>query len=94
MSRSIWKGLYVAKNVLKKNIKRSKKNLKIWSRNSAIPSFLLGKTVLIHNGKQYNKIIITREKIGYKFGEFSLTRKYYKKINVSNKKKIKTLKTA
>jgi len=89
MSRSAWKAAFISKNILKKSSKT--KNVKIWSRNSAIPSFFLGKTVLVHNGKQFNKVVITREKIGYKFGEFSLTRKSFKKVAVG-KKKIKTLK--
>ena len=92
MSRSVWKGLYITKNVLKKNKKQKKNFLKIWSRNSAIPSFLMGKTVLVHNGKQFNKVVITREKIGYKFGEFSSTRKYFKKITEGIKKKNKIVK--
>ena len=87
MSRSIWKGFYITKNLLKKNKKTKKNFFKLWSRNSAIPSFLLGKTVLVHNGKQFNKVFITREKIGYKFGDFSLTRKCFKKTLLGNKKK-------
>ena len=75
MSRSAWKGLYISKNVLK----QKKKIFKIWSRNSSIPSSLIGKTVLIHNGQLFVKVLITRDKVGYKFGEFSLTRKYFKK---------------
>jgi len=92
MSRSVWKGLYITKNVLKKNKKQKKNFLKIWSRNSAIPSFLMGKTALVHNGKQFNKVVITREKIGYKFGEFSSTRKYFKKVTEGTKKKNKIVK--
>ena len=84
MSRSAWKGMFIAKNLLK----QQKKNFfKMWSRKSSIPNFLLGKTVLVHNGKGFIKVLITREKIGYKFGEFSLTRKYYKKKAETQKKK-------
>ncbi len=54
---------------------------KVWSRTSVIPSFLLGATVWVHNGKEFKKVLITEDKIGYKFGEFSTTRKrsVYKK---------------
>jgi small subunit ribosomal protein S19 len=72
MSRSKWKGMFCNLKFLKLT---SKKNLKIWSRSSSIPFFLLGKIVFVHNGKDFKKIFITREKIGYKFGEFSFTRK-------------------
>ena len=37
-------------------------------------SNLIGKTVLVHNGKEFKKLLITREKIGFKFGEFVFTR--------------------
>jgi small subunit ribosomal protein S19 len=76
MSRSIWKGLYCYSKVftLKKN--------KIWSRNSTIPSCLLGQQVFVYNGKNFRQIKITREKIGFKFGEFSFTRAFFRpKLN-------------
>jgi ribosomal protein S19 len=72
MSRSKWKGMFCNLKLFKFPLK---KNLKIWSRSSNIPFFLLGKIVFVHNGKDFRKIFITREKIGYKFGEFSFTRK-------------------
>ena len=84
MSRSIWKGFYITKNLLKKT---NKNFFKVWNRNSVIPSFFLRKTVLVYNGKLFHKVYITREKVGYKFGEFSLTRKHFKKEIRNNKKK-------
>ena len=87
MSRSIWKGFYVVRNILKNKKKTRKNFFKMWNRNSVIPSFFLGKTIFVHNGKQFHKVYITREKVGYKFGEFSLTRKNFKKIILKNKKK-------
>ena len=80
MSRSIWKKLFVDSFLLKasKSIKSMKK---IWSRRSAITSNLVGKTVLVHNGKDFKKLIIKREHLGFKFGEFSLTKRYTKKIS-------------
>ncbi len=78
MSRSKWKGNFIDQAVLK--IKdNSKKQLKLWSRRSVIPSFLIGDTVLIYNGKEFKKVAITREKVGFKFGEFCTTRRYKSK---------------
>ena len=71
MSRSQWKGPVLNKSLVKKKFKN-----KIWSRNCTIPFFLLGFSVFVHSGKDFRKIFITREKIGYKFGEFVLTRKH------------------
>jgi small subunit ribosomal protein S19 len=72
MSRTQWKGNYLDSNILKNN----KKSIKIWSRNSVIPMSLVNKAVQVYNGKEFKKVIITREKIGFKFGEFSFTRKH------------------
>lgn len=86
MSRSKWKFHYIHNSILRltnvlENDKKTRKMKKIWSRSSTIPSFLLGATVWVHNGKEFKKVIITEDKIGYKFGEFSTTRKrsVYKK---------------
>ena len=70
MTRSLWKGYFLENCFFKK----AKTNLNVWSRKSSIPSNLIGKTVLVHNGKEFKKLLITREKIGFKFGEFVFTR--------------------
>ncbi len=89
MSRSKWKGPFIDSSVL---ISSSKKNLKIWSRSSVIPASLIGETVLVYNGKDFKKITVTRDKIGFKFGAFSFTRKNVSKLKsnsqVASKKKI------
>lgn len=87
MSRSKWKFHYIHNSILRlsnfhlDSNQKIRKMKKIWSRSSTIPSFLLGATVWVHNGKEFKKVIITEDKIGYKFGEFSTTRKrsVYKK---------------
>ena len=82
MSRSLWKGYFLNKYFFK----HSKKiNFKIWSRSSTVPSFLIGKMVLVHSGKEFKKVLITREKVGFKFGEFVFTRS---KIPKSKKSKV------
>lgn len=73
MSRSKWKGPYT-------NIKIEKKKsykLLIASRNSEIIPKFVGKTFKIHNGKTYFDVKITKEMIGYKFGEFVFTRSVF-----------------
>lgn len=52
----------------------------IWNRNSVIPYSLVGTYVFIHNGKSLVKTDITKEKVGFKFGEFVPTRKHTKKV--------------
>ena len=74
MSRSKWKGPFINKSLLKKKFK-----VKVWSRSSTIPYYLIGFSVFVYSGKEFKKIFITREKIGFKFGEFVSTRKLKKK---------------
>ena len=50
MTRAKWKGPYVDLNLFKKN-----KRNKIWSRSSTIPSFLIGETISIHNGREFKR---------------------------------------
>lgn len=72
MTRALWKGPFIDPIFLK----RQKPISKIWCRASVIPASLLGETVFVHNGKEFKRVSITREKIGFKFGEFSFSRKY------------------
>jgi len=77
MSRSQWKGPFLDKNLFIPSLKSN--TLTVWSRNSIITANWIGSTVHIHNGKEFKRVQITREKVGYKFGEFSITRKHTKK---------------
>lgn len=76
MTRAKWKGPYIDLNIF-----NSKK--KVWSRSSTIPNSIVGKSVLIHNGHEFKRVLITRDKVGFKFGEFSFTRKHVSKYNNS-----------
>ena len=86
MSRSKWK-IPVFKLKFYKKIFNFDFNVKIWSRNMTIPENLVGKRVLIHNGFSFKKVLILREKVGFKFGEFTNTRKHTLKLLDKKKKK-------
>ena len=60
--------------------------IKIWKRNLKIQSQFLNKYVLIHNGKDFKRLFVKREHIGFKFGEFCLTKFHNKKTK--NKKNL------
>ena len=75
MSRAKWKGYFFDSSIIS-----NRKSIKVWSRQSSIPLYLLNQYVLVHTGKEFKKIFITREKIGFKFGEFAFTRKYTSKF--------------
>lgn len=81
MSRSKWKGFFIESNLLKPvNILT-----KIKSRSSVISEAFIGKTVSIHNGKKFKLLRITREKVGFKYGEFSFTRKMQERVKKKKK---------
>ena len=69
MTRSIWKGPFVDALLFKPsfltNSTGANPTTKIWSRASAIPAFLVGHTVLVHNGKEFKTLAVTREKFGH-----------------------------
>ena len=83
MSRAKWKGPYINKNLLK-SFCNNKSDTHTTSRSSTVIPILIGRTVCIHNGKNFLKIKITENMIGRKLGEFAPTRKRFsfkKKLN-------------
>ena len=66
MTRSLWKGHF--SEVITRN-------QKIWSRRSVILPYLIGKQIMIHNGKSFLTLKITDEMVGHKLGEFASTRR-------------------
>jgi small subunit ribosomal protein S19 len=78
MVRSLKKGPYVDKNLLKKIIdldnKNEKKVIKTWSRRSTIVPEFIGHTFAVHNGKKFIPVYVTENMVGHKLGEFSPTR--------------------
>lgn len=84
MCRSKWKNNFV-RTALIKDVKK----LKIWSRSSTILPNFLNKYVYVYTGKEFKRFLITREKIGYKYGQFCLTRVLTSRIKKQNKKNVK-----
>ena len=66
--RSLKKGYYLPNKILLSDIV---------PRNVSITEELINSTKLVYNGKQYIKVTVTKNMVGYKFGEFSFTRKIY-----------------
>jgi len=80
MSRSLKKGPFVARHLLKKieklNLQEEKKVVITWSRASTIVPIMIGHTIAVHNGKEHIPFFITDQMIGHKLGEFSPTRTF------------------
>ena len=81
MSRSVWKGPFVEKSLLKKveEARASGKNtvIKTWSRRSTILPNMIGLTFGVHNGKKFIPVVVSDQMIGHKLGEFAPTRTYF-----------------
>lgn len=90
MTRSLKKGPYIAEHLLKKleRMQRSgqKQPIKTWSRQSTITPDFVGYTVAVHDGRKHVPVFITENMVGYKFGDFALTRTFRKHGGVKAKK--------
>jgi small subunit ribosomal protein S19 len=88
MSRSKWKTpalnffntVNQKRNIIKKDL---------INRSSKIMPKFLGNTFKIHNGKSFIELLVSKNMIGHKFGEFVFTRTKYIFKNKKNKKKSK-----
>lgn len=80
MARSLKKGPFVHYKLQKKIdvMNESGKNsvVKTWSRASMITPDFVGKTIAVHNGRQFIPVFITENMVGHKLGEFSPTRTF------------------
>ena len=80
MARSVWKGPFIEKSLLKKveEARKESKNtvIKTWSRRSTILPNMVGLTFGVHNGRKFIPVLVTDQMIGHKLGEFAPTRTY------------------
>ena len=80
MSRSIKKGPFVEKSLMKKvdalNQAGEKKVVKTWSRSSTIFPDFVGHTFAVHDGRKHVPVYVTEDMVGHKFGEFAPTRTF------------------
>ena len=78
MARSIKKGPFIDRHVIKKveemNRSNQKKVVKTWSRRSTIVPELVGHTFAVHNGRKFIPVFVTENMVGHKLGEFAPTR--------------------
>jgi small subunit ribosomal protein S19 len=80
MPRSIWKGPFIDRHLLKKvedfRSGGKKEVIKTWSRRSTILPQMIGITFGVHNGNKFIPVLVTDQMIGHKLGEFAPTRTY------------------
>ncbi|MFA5136273.1 MAG: 30S ribosomal protein S19 [Patescibacteria group bacterium] len=80
MSRSLKKGPYIDKNLLKKIMRQKdgaeRQVIKTWARASQIAPEFVGHKIGIHNGRKHIEVLITESMVGHRLGEFSFTRTF------------------
>lgn len=93
MSRSVKKGPFIHKRLLKKieemNKADEKKVIKVWSRSSTIFPQMIGHTIAVHDGRKHVPVYITEDMVGHKLGEFAPTRTYRGHGNTEKTSRIK-----
>jgi small subunit ribosomal protein S19 len=62
--------------------------IKSYHRSATIHEVFIGFLFFIHNGQSFKPVEITDEMVGYKFGEFSLTRISRHSLNKKKSKKV------
>jgi len=93
MSRSVKKGPFIHKRLLKKieemNKTDEKKVIKVWSRSSTIFPQMIGHTLAVHDGRKHVPVYITEDMVGHKLGEFAPTRTYRGHGNTEKTSRVK-----
>ena len=80
MARSKWKIPHFNIDLNQKIINKEN-NIKTRARNAFILEEHIGLTFYIYNGLQYVKVLITKDMVNHKFGEYAHSRK--KKITTT-----------
>lgn len=81
MGKSNWRLKFISKSILSRIFKESvgiilkKKKSIIFNKKSIIPLSLKDNIFFIHKGFKYRELKVSLYHIGFKFGEFILTRK-------------------
>lgn len=84
MAPSTWRKIFLIHD----NEVFKPKNKVIYDRHSTVPSLFVGSKVRIYSGTKFHTRVVTKWMVGYKFGEFSWTRKLalYKAKQLKKKK--------
>lgn len=76
--RSIERGLTVQQQKFLDHLRKTDGELKTHSRDMIVLPEMVGRTIRIHNGKEFQEVTILPEMLGHYLGEFALTRKNVK----------------
>ncbi len=73
--RTLKRGLTEEQKKVLESIKEGKNNIRTHCRDMVILPEMIGKTLKIHNGKEWVSIILEKEVLGHRLGELSQTRR-------------------
>lgn len=73
--RSLLRGLTPQEKKLLERIRKKNRAIKTHVREMVILPEMVGKRILVHNGKEWVAVDIKAEMLGHRLGEFSLTTK-------------------
>jgi len=73
--RSLLRGLSEKQKKFLKRVRKSEKPIRTHLRDFIIIPELIGKRILVHNGKEWQPVDVGAEMLGKRLGEFVLTRK-------------------
>ena len=79
MARSLKKGPYVEKSLMKKVQEMgddNKRVIRTWSRRSTIFPNFVGHTIAVYDGRKHVPVFIQEDMVGHKLGEFAPTRTF------------------
>lgn len=88
IKRAIWKFPF---NLIKKSFYKNKIEdtyIKVYNRNLTLTSPLLNKNVKCHKGKVIGKLLIEKQHLGHKLGEFFITKILGERISYRKKQKL------
>jgi small subunit ribosomal protein S19 len=72
--RKIKRGFTEEEKKLIKELEK-KDSVKTHCRDAIILPLMVGKTIMVHNGKEFVQVNVTAEMLGHRLGEFALTRR-------------------
>ena len=78
--RTIKRGFTDQQKILLKKIRLNQKNIETHCRDMIILPEMVGTTIKVHQGKEFQILVVDQDMIGHYLGEFALTRK---KVNHS-----------
>jgi len=73
--RTVKRGFTEQQKILLKKLRANEKNIETHCRDMIILPEMVGKTIKIHQGKEFIPVIIEEGMIGHYLGEFAMTRK-------------------